>query len=145
MKMVIFLFYIYINLDYTVYSKPFALGGASAPYRPTVSADAEMHVGAGDEMGSLLDTNKFKADRGFSGTDSTVASSKGGRSRPVEFEKAPEDNFSQFMDTTGKKSSSIDAIGSSGHMKASGGSGPADSYSNSSRSIDFSKGKSLGK
>lgn len=63
-------------VDYSVYSKPFALGaGASAPYRPTVDADHEMHIGAGaDDMGSLLDTSKFKADRGFSGTDAVSTS-----------------------------------------------------------------------
>ncbi len=59
--------------DYAVYSKPFSVGsGSSAPYRPTKSADADIYGGAGgggDEMGSLLDTGKFKADKGFAGTD----------------------------------------------------------------------------
>jgi hypothetical protein len=54
-----------------VYSKPFSAGSAaSSLYRPTKSADAGADD-ASSEMGSLLDsgTARFKADRGFSGTE----------------------------------------------------------------------------
>jgi hypothetical protein len=131
--------------EYNVYSKPFSAGGSStaALYRPTKSADAD-HAGA-DDMSSLLDTSKFKADRGFSGADSRAEF--GGRTKPVEFEKAAggTDSFGieQFLTEARARSNALDKIGSSGHMTASGGASSGDGLSSSSRSrINFTEGSS---
>lgn len=90
--------------DYAVYSKPlFDRGEAASVYRPKQD-DSEMYGDADAQMAKLTDTSRFKADKGFMGTQS--ASSGGPREAPVQFEKArdrEEDPFG-IDDIVSKKS-----------------------------------------
>jgi SNW domain-containing protein 1 len=68
-------------------------------------------------MKKLLDTSKFKADKEFSGVDHSK--NKGGREKPVEFEKAEADPFGLDEFLSQAKSSAknaMDKIGTQGHM-----------------------------
>eukprot|EP00798_Chlamydomonas_sp_ICE-L_P005032 gene5032-34819_t len=74
-----------------------------------------------DEEGEIdggVKTDKFKPDKGFKGAEVSA----GPRSKPVEFERPPEEadpfGLDQFLS---EKKGALDGIGASGGMKASGG------------------------
>ncbi|CAB1339859.1 unnamed protein product [Coregonus sp. 'balchen'] len=68
---------------YNVYDQPFRRGADMAQniYRPTKSSDKDMY---GDDLDTLMQTNKFVPDREFSGTDHGPR-----RDGPVQFEEDP--------------------------------------------------------
>ena len=130
--------------DYAVYSKPFSAGSATTNlYKPTKAADGDAYGGGGGDadLGSLLDTGKFKADRGFAGAEAALVGNVGGRTKPVEFEKAASaDSFGieSFLSEARSRSNALEKIGSQGHMSASAGSAGLDAGNGSSRSkVDF--------
>lgn len=129
---------------YNIYDKGLftAQSAMSSLYKPKKDADDDMYGGADEQLDKLKKTDRFKANRVFTGTSER----SGPRDRPMEFDKdqpAPpeEDPFGldQFLTEvkTGKKA--IDKIGSGGTMKATAGS-MRDGYEGSSRSrIQFDK------
>ncbi|EPS60134.1 hypothetical protein M569_14669 [Genlisea aurea] len=132
---------------YNIYDKGlFASSTQSALstlYKPKKDVDDEMYGGADEQLEKLMKTERFKADRGFSGTSER----SGPRDRPVEFDRdqqpAEEDPFGldQFMTKvkTGKRA--MDKIGTGGTLKASAGS-MRDGFESSGRSrIAFEKGR----
>eukprot|EP00727_Mastigamoeba_balamuthi_P005608 m51a1_g1667 hypothetical protein (571) ;mRNA; f:384643-386606 len=132
--------------DYNVYSKPlFADGRSATLYRP--KADGETYGGA-EDVEKLAKTDRFRADRGFAGTE-RADSAPEPHSKPVEFEKhADEDAFGleRFMEgATRAKRDTLGVIGKSGTMHAAAASfSGRDSYEASSsgsgskrRSVDF--------
>eukprot|EP01118_Nematostelium_gracile_P003243 TRINITY_DN1368_c0_g1_i1.p1 TRINITY_DN1368_c0_g1~~TRINITY_DN1368_c0_g1_i1.p1 ORF type:complete len:547 (+),score=174.50 TRINITY_DN1368_c0_g1_i1:86-1726(+) len=107
--------------SYNIYSKPLFHGSAAnAAYRPKTN-DEETYGGEEDYQ-KLLDTSKFKPDKGFSGAEPAPdqAKAKGGREKPVEFEKEELDPFgTESFLTQAKKSNALDRIGSRGHLSVS--------------------------
>lgn len=70
--------------EYSTYSKPMVERGEASVYRPKRD-DADVYGDADAQMSKLADTSRFKADKGFVGTE---APQRGGRDAPVQFEKA---------------------------------------------------------
>eukprot|EP01119_Soliformovum_irregulare_P007019 TRINITY_DN19426_c0_g1_i1.p1 TRINITY_DN19426_c0_g1~~TRINITY_DN19426_c0_g1_i1.p1 ORF type:complete len:563 (-),score=152.12 TRINITY_DN19426_c0_g1_i1:49-1737(-) len=109
---------------YTVYNKPlFHASSANTLYRPKKGDDD--NYGGQEDYDKLLDTSKFKADKGFSGTESTDSKSQP-RNAPVQFEKESDDIFgvNQFLNEAKSSTTprgTLDSIGRSGHMKVSSG------------------------
>lgn len=133
---------------YNVYDKGlFNRDGAGGLYKVRKGADDDMDGGAGGGEGGdldrLLQTERFKPDKGFAGAGEGRGAPRDG---PVEFEKdAPEaDPFGldQFLSTVKSGKKPLDKIGNSGSMRASGGSAPKDAYdAGPSRGrIDFQRG-----
>lgn len=127
---------------YNMYDKPLFADRGDKLYRPKAADDTEVYGGAaggGDEVR----TDRFKADKGFAGADTSA----GPRSAPVEFERnAPEadpfglDQFMSEMKTGSKRSGKpLDGIGKGGGMAASAGGGTGDG--SSGRRMDFTKGR----
>ncbi len=80
------------------------------------ATDGDSYGGAGGDadLGSLLDTGKFKADRGFAGTE-RIAAEAGGRTKPIEFQKAPSDGDAFGIDrftSASSRGNALDKIGS---------------------------------
>jgi len=108
-----------VDEEYNIYSKPLFQGSsANVLYRPKKTDDSESYGGEEDYK-KLLDTTKFKADKGFSGTDVGKDEKLEPRSKPVEFEKE-EDPFGldEFL-SKAKTSKPLDKIGTKGHMNVS--------------------------
>ncbi|BBN10480.1 SNW domain-containing protein 1 [Marchantia polymorpha subsp. ruderalis] len=129
---------------YNVYDKGLftsqnALGGL---YRPRKDADNEVYGGAEEQLDKVLKTDRFRADKGFAGTSERTTS----RDRPLEFEKEVEEadpfGLDQFLTEVKKGKKTLDRVGGGGTMRASGGSGPKETYEGgSSRSrVDFERG-----
>lgn len=80
---------------YNVYDKPWRQAGdvSQGLYRPKKGGDNEVY---GEDLDTLIKTNKFVPDKEFSGTDRVAGSSRSG---PVQFEKDEEDPFGldQFL------------------------------------------------
>lgn len=76
---------------YNVYDKPMRADVGSSLYRPTRSKESFNE----DEYEKLKSTDRFRADKGFSGTEAS-----GPRAGPVQFEKKSEDLFGlgRFLD-----------------------------------------------
>ena len=73
--------------EYNAYSKPlFDRDAASAVYRPR-KAEGEEYGDADGQLEKLRDTSRFKADKGFAGTEGG-GRERSGRAEPVQFEKA---------------------------------------------------------
>ncbi|KAK3922446.1 Puff-specific protein Bx42 [Frankliniella fusca] len=72
---------------YNVYDKPWREGSNLGQhlYRPSKNVDKEVY---GDDLDTLIKTNRFVPDKEFSGTDRNAT-----RSGPVQFEKEEEDPF----------------------------------------------------
>jgi SNW domain-containing protein 1 len=108
--------------DYSVYTKPLLQGSsANAIYRP--KKNDEESYGTEEDMKKLMDTSKFKPDKGFSGTEQKDKKQEA-RERPVEFEKEADpfgvDAFlSQAKAKTSGKPNPLSKIGTSGHMSVS--------------------------
>eukprot|EP00051_Salpingoeca_urceolata_P027371 m.481198 g.481198 ORF g.481198 m.481198 type:complete len:550 (+) comp22081_c0_seq1:116-1765(+) len=69
--------------DYNVYDKAFRNDASNAIYRPSRGKDADFGE---DDYERIKSTDKFRADKGFSGTEGTAS-----RSGPVQFEKEHKD------------------------------------------------------
>jgi SNW domain-containing protein 1 len=103
--------------SYNVYSKPlFHASSANALYRPK-KGDSDAYGGE-EDYNKLLDTNKFKPDKEFSGAGENTASKGSSRDKPVEFEKVEkeEDVFGldEFLTAAKSGSKALDKIGKSG-------------------------------
>jgi len=81
---------------YNVYDKPWRSNAdmAQGLYRPKKGGDSDVY---GEDLDTLIKTNRFVPDKEFSGTDRTAAAAS--RSGPVQFEKEEEDPFGldQFL------------------------------------------------
>lgn len=109
--------------SYNIYSKPLFHGSsANQIYRPKKN-DEETYGGEADYQ-KLLETSKFKPDKGFSGTEKS-SEDKSQRGGAVEFEKE-EDPFGldEFL-SKAKTSKPLDKIGTKGHMNVAS-SNPAE-------------------
>lgn len=110
--------------SYNIYNKPlFSASSGSQIYRPKKGDDES--YGNQQDFEKLLDTTKFRPDKGFSGAVNTSQSApKGGRDKPVEFEKQePEQDpfgIDEFLHTAkdSQKKKPLDKIGNTGHMHA---------------------------
>lgn len=72
---------------YNVYDKAlFADRSAMSMYRARDAMDSEVYGGGGGGDARAVDTNRFRPDQGFTGTD-TGGEGAGGRTGPVQFEK----------------------------------------------------------
>eukprot|EP00002_Diphylleia_rotans_P039411 TRINITY_DN912_c0_g1_i1.p1 TRINITY_DN912_c0_g1~~TRINITY_DN912_c0_g1_i1.p1 ORF type:complete len:569 (+),score=147.50 TRINITY_DN912_c0_g1_i1:93-1799(+) len=135
--------------NYNIYDKPlFSGSSANTLYRPKKAEfdDDEEETDKGSSL--LSDTGKFKPDRGFSGAD--AGGSKGGRSKPIEFEKNTEevdDPFflGQYMQDVkkGKESSERSRTFGTMHAAAGSGSGAGSHDDSSSRRgrVEFERSK----
>lgn len=132
--------------QYNVYDKGLftAQPTLSTLYRPKKDLDSEMYGGADEQLDKIMKTERFKPDKGFSGT----AERGGPRDRPVEFEREAAEEadpfgLDQFLTEVKGGKKPTDKIGSGGTMRASAGSSMRDSYGGgSSRTrIGFEKGR----
>lgn len=74
--------------EYTAYSKPlFDRDAASSIYRPKRD-DSDIYGDGDTQLKKITDTSRFKADKGFAGAEGSRGGGDGGRSAPVQFEKA---------------------------------------------------------
>lgn len=75
--------------DYNTYTKPlFDRDAAASIYRPKRD-DGDVYGSADTQIKQLQDTSRFRADKGFAGAEGqAAAAAAGGRSAPVQFEKA---------------------------------------------------------
>ena len=129
---------------YNIYDKPLFADKGNSIYRPKASADDELYGQGGEE--EAIRTERFKADKGFSGAEGGEGRSARGGSRmggPVQFEKEadeqdPFDLEGLIGDVRGGRKP-LDKIGKQGHMSANAGG--ADFESSGRKSINFRKGK----
>ena len=118
--------------SYNVYSKPLFSGSSTAQvYRPKDIEGYEVEGAVSLSAGASA-TSKFKADRGFSGTEHNAIPG-GSRAKPVEFERGSASNNTAAMDaddpyglgsllTETRKPSALDHIGSKDRSAASSSS-----------------------
>ncbi|KAF3441876.1 hypothetical protein FNV43_RR15791 [Rhamnella rubrinervis] len=108
--------------QYNVYDKGLftAQPTLSTLYRPKKDMDNEMYGGADEQMEKIMKTERFKPDKGFTGTAEKAAP----RDRPVEFDGVESDPFGldHFLTEVKKGKKAMEKVGSGGTMRASGGS-----------------------
>lgn len=130
--------------QYNIYDKGLftAQPTLSTLYRPKKDGDSDMYGGTDEQLDKIMKTDRFKPDKGFSGT----SEKSGPRDRPVEFEKEAEEadpfGLDQFLTEVKKGKKAMEKMGAGGTMKASAGSSMRDGYeggSNRSR-IGFERG-----
>jgi SNW domain-containing protein 1 len=133
--------------SYNLYDKPLFATRDSNLFRPVRGQDDELYGGEGgpDRDGGVR-TDKFKADRGFTGGEDGAAAGGGSRrGGAVEYESAggggqEADPFGleQFMEKVDRGRRPLDGIGTRGGMAAGGGGGGG-SYEGggSSRRMEF--------
>ncbi|XP_010540981.1 PREDICTED: SNW/SKI-interacting protein-like [Tarenaya hassleriana] len=129
--------------QYNVYDKGLftAQPTLSTLYKPKKDMDEEMYGNADEQLEKLMKTDRFKPDKGFTGTSEKL----GKRERPVEFEKEAEEadpfGLDQFLTEVKKGKRAMEKVGSGGTMRASGGSSRDDYGGGSGRSrIGFERG-----
>lgn len=129
--------------QYNVYDKGLFTAQAtlSTLYQPKKDVDSEMYGGADEQLEKIRNTERFKPDKGFTGT----AEKSGKRERPVEFEQVAEEadpfGLDQWLTEVKKGKKAIDKIGGGGTMKASAGSSREGYDGGSGRSrIAFDRG-----
>ncbi|XP_048324874.2 SNW/SKI-interacting protein A [Ziziphus jujuba] len=116
--------------QYNVYDKGLftAQPTLSTLYRPKKDIDTEMYGGADEKMEKILKIDRFKPDKGFTGT----SEKNGPRDRPVEFEKDMEEadpfGLDMFLTQVKKGKKAIEKVGSGGTMAAVGGGSFRDDY-----------------
>ncbi|KAJ3695848.1 hypothetical protein LUZ60_001225 [Juncus effusus] len=131
--------------QYNVYDKGLftAQNTLSTLYRPKKDTDGEMYGGDADEqLEKIMKTERFKPDKGFTGAERGAGGS-GKRDRPVEFDKAEENDpfgLDQFLTEVKKGKKAVEKIGGSGTMKASAGSMRDEGGSGRSK-INFERGR----
>ena len=78
--------------SYSLYSQPLLQGGnrSNTIYRAQRGDGNDMTGGlsAEEQLAKLQDTSRFKPSKGFAGTDTGSDQHTGGRTQPVQFEKA---------------------------------------------------------
>ncbi|KAK7245441.1 hypothetical protein RIF29_40287 [Crotalaria pallida] len=128
--------------QYNVYDKGLfnAQPTLSTLYRPKKDLDNEAYGGADEQLEKIINTERFKPDRGFAGTSEKA----GPRDRPVEFENEEADPFGldQFLTEVKKGKKAMEKVGGGGTMRASGGSSMRDGYDGGSgrTRIGFERG-----
>lgn len=122
--------------SYNLYDKPLFASRDSNLFRPVRGQDDELY-GGGDKDGGIR-TEKFKADRGFSG-----AEADGKRGAGVEYEAKGQEadpfGLDQFMQNVDKGRKPLDGIGQRGGMAAGAGGGGYEG-GGSSRRMEFTSG-----
>jgi len=135
---------------YDVYSKPLFAQGSSAGaiYRPKAMADDDEGGAAAAAASSAsrdpMDTSRFKADRGFAGTEHGLPGG-GARAKPVEFERDAADAddpyglghlLSGSAGAESRRPSALDKIGQNGPPMGLG----RETQAGEQRSMQFKEG-----
>ncbi|XP_042488733.1 SNW/SKI-interacting protein A [Macadamia integrifolia] len=131
--------------QYNIYDKGLftAQSTLSSLYKPKKDADADMYGGADEQLDKIMKTDRFKADKGFTGAPERAAP----RSGPVDFEKAAEEQdpfgLDMFLTEVKKGKKAMDKVGSGGTMSASAGSSMRDGHDKGSgrTRIGFERGQ----
>ncbi|KAJ8750907.1 hypothetical protein K2173_016088 [Erythroxylum novogranatense] len=131
--------------QYNVYDKGLftAQNTLATIYRPKKDSDTEMYGGADEQLEKIMKTERFKPDKGFTGTSERA----GPRDRPIEFGKDAEEadpfGLDRFLTEVKEGKKALDKIGSGGTMKASAGSSMRDGYEGGSgrTRIGFERGR----
>ncbi|WIA09040.1 hypothetical protein OEZ85_008454 [Tetradesmus obliquus] len=129
--------------SYSLYDKPLFTSRESNLFKPIKNRDEEVYAGAAGGDGDVR-TEKFKADRGFSGAERDGAAAAGGkRGAGVEYEHAAVEadpfGLEQFMQNVDKGRRVLDGIGQKGGMAAGAGGGGYDGEG-SGRRMQFTSG-----
>ncbi|KAE9599611.1 hypothetical protein Lal_00021373 [Lupinus albus] len=128
--------------QYNVYDKGLftAQPTLSTLYRPKKDLDNEAYGGADEQLEKIINTERFKPDKGFAGTSERA----GPRDRPVEFENEEADPFGldQFLTEVKKGKKAMEKVGGGGTMRASAGSSMRDNHDGGSgrTRIGFERG-----
>lgn len=124
--------------SYNLYDKPLFATRDSNLFKPVRGQDDELY-GGGDRDGDVK-TEKFKADRGFTGAEG------GGQQRGgagVEYESVGQEadpfGLEQFMQKVDKGKKPLDGIGQRGGMAAGAGGGQYEG-GGSGRRMEFTSG-----
>ncbi|XP_043720262.1 SNW/SKI-interacting protein A [Telopea speciosissima] len=130
--------------QYNIYDKGLftAQSTLSSLYKPKKDADADMYGGADEQLEKIMKTDRFKADKGFTGAPERAAP----RTGPVDFEKAAEEQdpfgLDMFLTEVKKGKKAMEKVGSGGTMSASAGSSMRDGHDKGSgrTRIGFERG-----
>ncbi|KAK0603861.1 hypothetical protein LWI29_009516 [Acer saccharum] len=128
--------------QYNVYDKGLftAQPTLSTLYRPKKDSDSDMYGNADEHLEKIMETERFKPDKGFAGSSER----SGPRDRPLEFEKEAEEadpfGLDQFLTEVKKGKKTMDKIGSGGTMRASAGSSRDDTRGSGRTLIGFERG-----
>ncbi|XP_061371360.1 SNW/SKI-interacting protein A [Gastrolobium bilobum] len=128
--------------QYNVYDKGLftAQPTLSTLYRPKKDIDNEAYGGADEQLEKIMKTDRFKPDKGFTGTSERT----GPRDRPVEFDNEEADPFGldQFLTEVKKGKKAMEKVGGGGTMRASAGSSMRDGHEGGSgrTRIGFERG-----
>ncbi|RKP20610.1 hypothetical protein ROZALSC1DRAFT_27920 [Rozella allomycis CSF55] len=127
---------------YDLYDKPLFKGSsANLIYRPKKSNVDDEIAGTSAAVDALLDTARFKPQKGFAGTEEAKP-----YEGPVQFEKDEEQDdpfgLNEFLTEAKKGKRALDSIGSKGLMTVGGYAGSKEEISASSgRKIEFQSAK----
>lgn len=134
--------------SYNLYDKPLFASRDSNLFRPVRGQDDELHGGGGADEGGVR-TDKFKADRGFTGAEGAAG---GKRGSGVEYESTGKEadpfGLDAFMSDVSRGGDGskrpLDGIGQRGGMAAGGGGGGGGGYEGGggSRRMEFTSGSS---
>lgn len=125
--------------SYNLYDKPLFASRDSNLFRPVRGQDDELHGGAGGEGG--VRTDKFKADRGFTGAEGDGAKRGAGVEYEAVGQEADPFGLEQFMQKVDRGKRPLDGIGQRGGMAAgAGGGGYEGGGGSSSRRMEFTSG-----
>lgn len=126
---------------YSLYDKPLFASRDSNLFKPVRGQDEEQYGGDGDRDGGVR-TDKFKADRGFTGGDDGPGGAPK-RGSGVEYESVGQEadpfGLEQFMDKVDKGRKPLDGIGQRGGMAAGGGGGGGYEGGGGSRRMEFTR------
>lgn len=132
--------------SYNLYDKPLFASRDSNLFRPVRGQDDELHGGGGADEGGMR-TDKFKADRGFTGAEGAAGGKCGSG---VEYESTGKEadpfGLDAFMSDVsrggGGSKRPLDGIGQRGGMAAGGGGGGGGGYEGGggSRRMEFTSG-----
>lgn len=130
--------------SYNLYDKPLFATRDSNLFKPVRGQDDEQYGGGGGDRDGGIKTDKFKADRGFTGAEQGGAGGGGDkRGAGVEYESAGQEadpfGLEQFMQKVDKSKKPLDGIGQRGGMAAGAGGGGYEG-GGSSRRMEFTSG-----
>lgn len=125
--------------SYSLYDKPLFATRDSNLFKPVRNKDDEVYADLGGD--GDVRTEKFKADRGFAGTEGGPGARGGGG---VEYESAAQEadpfGLEQFMQKVDRGRKPLDGIGQRGGMAAGAGGGGYDGDGAGSRRMQFTSG-----
>lgn len=130
--------------SYNLYDKPLFATRDSNLFKPVRGQDDELYGGAAGDRDGGVRTEKFKADRGFSGA-AEGGQAGGKRGSGVEYESAGQEadpfGLEQFMEKVDRGRRPLDGIGQRGGMAAgAGGGGYEGGSGGSGRRMEFTSG-----